>query len=107
MLSCRISTKKITENKTKHSLVENELNKLKTFDSSFGKNYFENDGMQSYLVFQPMNKYLKFNPKTGLLSKWESKGLFNKIIKPPDTTLLQCQDLKMMEKDIFYLEEAV
>ena len=54
-----------------------------------------------------MNKYLKFNPKTGLLSKWESKGLFNKIIKPPDTTLLQCQDLKMMEKDIFYLEEAV
>ena len=99
--------RKSTKNKTKHSLVENELNKLKTFDSSFGKNYFENDGMQSYLVFQPMNKYLKFNPKTGLLSEWESKGLFNKIIKPPDTTLLQCQDLKMMEKDIFYLEEAV
>ena len=26
--------KKITENKTKHLLAENELNKLKTFDSS-------------------------------------------------------------------------
>ena len=43
--------------------------------------------MQSYLVFQPMNKYLKFNPKTGLLSEWESKGLSNKIIKPPDTSV--------------------
>ena len=41
---------KITQNKTKHLLVENELNKLKTFDWSyfFGKSYFEEDGMQNY-----------------------------------------------------------
>ena len=34
---------KVTSNKTKHLLVENELKKLKTFDSSYfrGKIYFE------------------------------------------------------------------
>ena len=48
--------RKITQNKTKHLLVENELNKLKTFDSSYfiGKSHFEEDGTQNYLVFQPM-----------------------------------------------------
>ena len=52
--------RKITTNKAKHYLVENELKKLKTFDSSYfrGKNYFEGDGAQNYLVFQPMYKYL-------------------------------------------------
>ena len=48
--------RKITKNKTDHLLVQNELNKLKTFDSSYyrGKNYFEENGAQNYLVFQPM-----------------------------------------------------
>ena len=48
--------RKITKNKTKHLLVENELNKLKTFDSTYyrSKNYFEEDGTQNYLIFQPM-----------------------------------------------------
>ena len=38
--------RKITQNKSKHLLVENELNKLKTFDSSYfiGKSHFEEDG---------------------------------------------------------------
>ena len=38
--------KKITQNKTKCLVVENELNKLKTFDSSYflGKSHFEDDG---------------------------------------------------------------
>ena len=38
--------KKITQNKTIHLLVENDLNKLKTFDSNFfiGKSHFEEDG---------------------------------------------------------------
>ena len=42
--------KKITQNKTKHLLVENELSKLKTFDSSYfiGKSHFEEDGTQNY-----------------------------------------------------------
>ena len=53
--------RKITQNKTKHLLVENELNKLKTFDSSYynGKSYFEEYGKPNYLIFQPLNKYLK------------------------------------------------
>ena len=53
--------RKITANKSKHLLVENELNKLKTFDSGYfiGKSHFEEDGTQNYLVFQPINRYLK------------------------------------------------
>ena len=53
--------RKITQNKSKHLLVENELNKLKTFDSSYfiGKSHFEEDGTQNYLVFQPVNKDFK------------------------------------------------
>ena len=53
--------KKITANKTKHSVVENEFKKLKTFDSSFfrGKNDFEDDGTQNVFVFQPIHKFLK------------------------------------------------
>ena len=53
--------RKITSNKTKHLLVENELKKLKTFDSSYfrSKNCFEEDGTQNYLVFQSMYKYYK------------------------------------------------
>ena len=53
--------RKITKNKSKHLLVENELNKLKFFDSSYfrGKNYFDEDGTQNYYIFQPISKYLK------------------------------------------------
>ena len=38
--------RKITKNKTDHLIVKNELNKLKTFDSSYynGKSCFEEDG---------------------------------------------------------------
>ena len=58
--------RKITQNKTKHLLVENELNKLKTFDSSYfiGKSHFDEDGTQNYLVFQPLNKYFKLMTNT-------------------------------------------
>ena len=54
--------RKVTQNKTKHLFVESELNKLKTFDTSYviGKSHFEEDGIQNYLVFQPINKYFKF-----------------------------------------------
>ena len=46
--------KKITQNKTKHLLLENEFKKLKTFDSSYfiGKSHFEEDDTQNCLVFQ-------------------------------------------------------
>ena len=53
--------RKITSNKAKHVLVENELKKLKTFDSRYfiGKSHFPEDGVQNYLVFQPMYRYFK------------------------------------------------
>ena len=44
--------RKFTLNKSRHLLVENELKKMKTFDSSYfiGKSHFEDNGTQSYLV---------------------------------------------------------
>ena len=71
--------RKITNNKSKHLLVENELNKLKTFDSSYfyGKNYFNEDSTQNYYIFQPLSKYLKAaNVKnTNYILSWKSRGL--------------------------------
>ena len=55
--------RKITKNKTDHLLVQNELNNFKTFNLRYfiGKNYFEEDGTQNYLVFQPIIRYFKVN----------------------------------------------
>ena len=72
--------KKITLNKTKHLLVESELKKLEKFDAAYfrGKNYFEEDGTQNYLVFQPVYKYFE---KTGdKVSLWRSKELSDEKI---------------------------
>ena len=81
--------RKITKNKTDHLLVQNELKKLQIFDSSYfiGKNYFENDGTQNYLVFQLMFKYFKRSTRTDDVIEWKSKGLVDEIIKPPDISL--------------------
>ena len=80
--------RKITQNKSKHLLVENELNKLKTFHSSYfiGKSHFEEDGTQNYLVFQPMYRYFKMITNTDYISSWKSKGLSAESIKPPTTS---------------------
>ena len=82
--------RKINSNKTKHVLAENELNKFKTFDSGYflGISYFEEDGVQNYLVFQPLNKYFKViaNANTKYVSSWQSKGVSDKSIKPPATS---------------------
>ena len=61
MQNCQVLTKKITSNKSIHLLVENELKKLRTFDSSYfiGKSHFDEDGTQNYLVFQPINRCFK------------------------------------------------
>ena len=73
---------RVTSNKFKHFLIENELQKLKTFDLSYfkSKNYFEgNDGAQNALAFQRMQKY--FNLSNGnQISKWKSKGLYNQYL---------------------------
>ena len=81
---------KIAQNKTKHFLVENEWNKLKTFDSSYfiGKSHFEGDDTQNYLVFQPIYRYLKVFSITQYaeyISEWKSKGLSNESIKAIST----------------------
>ena len=46
--------KKVTSNKSKNVLVENELKKIQTIDSNLfvGQSYFFNDEAQLYLIFQ-------------------------------------------------------
>ena len=80
--------RKIMENKTENSLVKNELNKLKTFDSDYfiGKSRFEEDDKQNYLVFQPLNKYCKVITNTDYISSLKSKGLSAESIKPTTTS---------------------
>ena len=71
-------------------LVQDKLDKLKTFDlsDSIGKSNFDKDGTQNYLVFQPMYRYFKLitNTSSSILS-WQSKGLSNENIDPPTTSL--------------------
>ena len=83
--------REITSNKTNHLLVENELKKLKTFDSIYfrGKSHFEKDGTQNYLVFQPMYRYFKrvIGVGTGnYIYFWKSKGLSDEYITAPTTS---------------------
>ena len=82
--------RKITANKSKHLLVEDELNKLKTFHSSYftGKSHFEDDGVQNYLVFQPIASYFKVNTITNsnYVSSRKSKGLSAETITLPTTS---------------------
>ena len=78
-------SKRITSNKTKHLVVENELKKLKTFDLRYfkGKSHFEEDGTQNYLVFQPIYRYFKRIAGVSggnYIYFWKSKGLSNERI---------------------------
>ena len=77
---------KITANKTKYLLVENELNKLKTCDYFIGKSHFEEDGTQNVLVFRRIKKYFKVIANTNYVSSWKSKGLSPETIKRPTTS---------------------
>ena len=81
--------RKITSNKTKHLLVENKLNKVKTFDFVYfiGKSHFDEDGTQNYLVFQPLKKYFKLIANTSSVLSWQSKGLSTENIDPPTISL--------------------
>ena len=79
---------KIAANKTKNESIENELKKLKTFESSYfiGKSRFEEDGTHNYLVFQTPNKYFEIITNTKYISSWKSKGLSDKTVKPSATS---------------------
>ena len=55
--------------------LENNIKKLQAFDSSYfrGKSHFEEDGVQKYLVFQPIRRYFKIIANTKYISSWKSK----------------------------------
>ena len=57
-----------------------------TYSRVIGKSHFEEDGVQNYLVFQPLNKYFKVITNTDYVSSWKSKGLSAESIKPPTTS---------------------
>ena len=73
--------RKITANKTKHFLNDNDLSYY------LGKQYFdEGSGKQNCLIFLPLRKYFKSNSVAGVVDhvlSWKSKGLSNESIKPP------------------------
>ena len=76
---------RVTSNKAKHLLVENELKKLKTFDLSCfrGNNHFEENGTQNYLVFQAIYRYFKRIVGVGsgnYIYFWKSKELSDERI---------------------------
>ena len=61
------------------------MSKLKTFDSGYfiGKSYFEEDGTQNFLVFEPMYRYFKMITNTDYISSWKFKGLSAGSITSP------------------------
>ena len=61
---------RITSNKTKHFLIENELTKLSNFDAAYfrAKNYFDDDGIPNYLDFQSKSRCFEKNIKTKNIS---------------------------------------
>ena len=65
------------------------MNKLKTFDSSYfiNKSHFEEDCIQNYLVFQPLNKYFKLIANTLSILSWHSRGLSTETIDFPTTSI--------------------
>ena len=64
MLSCQVLIKKITANKTKHFLNDNDMSYYR------GKQYFdEGSSKQNYLVFLPLGKYFELNSVVGVIDR--------------------------------------
>ena len=91
-------SKNVTSNKTKHVLVENELNeKLEKFKSISAKRltkgfinkfsifngakYFSSGTFQNYLVFIPVKKYIKYFSGTTRINSWNSYGISEENIE--------------------------
>ena len=51
-----------------------------------GKDHFEEDGTQNYLVLQPIRRYFKIISDTEYISSWKSKGLSDETITPYATS---------------------
>ena len=76
--------RKITANKTKHFLNDNDLSYYR--DNQY---FDEGSSKQNYLVFLPMGMYFKLNLVVSVIDSvlsWQSKGLSNEGIKPPTTS---------------------
>ena len=97
--------RKITAKKSRHLFVENELKKLKTFDSSYfiDKYDFGEDDTQNYLIFQPMYRYFKIIIGLGsgnYIYYWKCKGLSKLILlKHPIVELLQNQIITVLKQE--------
>ena len=71
---------------------EDTIHDLERITSYFrGKNYFSDDGMQNYFVFQPMCKYFKkvidSTDNTVYVHYWQSKGLSDEKINATGTSI--------------------
>ena len=73
--------KNVSSNKAKHVVVEDDIKKLQdkieklqTYDSSLfiGQSYFFNDGVQLYLIFQPLYYTLKTLSNSEEVISWKS-----------------------------------
>ena len=64
---------RVTNNKSKDLLLDNELKKLKKLVDSTAKIKF--DEVQSYLVYDCKMGSFRFTP--GKISTWKSTGIFN------------------------------
>ena len=65
------------------------MKKLELFDSIYfrGESHFEDDGTQTYLVFQAVCKYFKtVSANDSNILSWKSKGLSDESIRPPSTS---------------------
>ena len=92
---------------TKFTEVENNIKKLQAYDLSYfkGKNYFDEDGTQNYLIFQPISIYFKVNSISRVIEyvlSWKSKGLFAELIKPLSTS-----DNSLKPTLSYYLESRI
>ena len=83
--------KRINSNKTKHVVVENELNQLlnkikviskKDYSFFLGRTYFtSNDGLQNTFVYQPTFSTIKYrDTNTKYIIGWKSKGGYVTIL---------------------------
>ena len=81
------ATKKQVENAFELGYKNREkIEKLQTFDLSYfvGKTYFDYDGSQNYLIFQPVFKYFQiFCDNVNTIFRWKSKGFSEESITAP------------------------
>ena len=83
--------------------LENNIKKLQKFDLSYfrGKNYFDEDGTQNYLVFLPIARYFRLIANKKYISSWKSKRLSGETITPYATSdnsltpLIDCYGTKI------------